>query len=210
MVQLIFCISIIVFTGAWLYVALHDNDFKVGENRIKLLPADVVGIVTYINLSMVILRNLPIYAAVFAIMSLPYLIVAAWTDKKTKLVYDSPFYFFASGTIILSSIANSQLTFEGLVIYIFAQILASLKLYGRGDRGMTVVCGSIYYICYNDIVNALLMTCIMILIAEIILYAQSIKEKNLDGPFKLKESRPLGPKLCLATYIVLLGEFIFL
>jgi len=72
---------------------------------------------------------------------------------------------------------------------------------------MSVVCGVIYFI-YNPvagIIEALLVTCIMILVAEIIFYIRAIKEHNLDGPFKLKESRPLGPDLCLATFIILTG-----
>ena len=80
-------------------------------------------------------------------------------------------------------------------------------MYGNGDKGMAIVCGCTWYLLRPDYgsVESLLMECIMLLIAEVIFYARAIIEKNLDGPIKLKESRPLGPDLLFATALVLIG-----
>ena len=54
-------------------------------------------------------------------------------------------------------------------------------------------------------VDCMLAECVMLLVAEVLFYLRAIIEKNLDGPLKLKESRPLGPDLLFATTLVLIG-----
>lgn len=207
MIQIGCCICILGFTYMWYKMACNDADFVINDIPFTVTKYDKLQIVIYMLLSMYFVSNTSIVTAIFATISLPYLIVSAITDKKTKLVYDMPFYMFGVVAIIMESIIARHISLSVVIIYLFAQTLASMKLFGQGDRAMTVICGTIYFFMYPELtaIDALLINCIMLLIAEILFYIRAIKESNLNGPFKLKESKPLGPDLCLSTFIILLG-----
>ncbi len=181
--------------------------------------SDKIWFGIYLAVFAVIIIRLPIYPKLYASIALPLLLISAYTDKKVKLLYNMVFYILVPVAIILSTVQSSiriqptgpefsfQLCLQTLSVIIFAVILEVFGMYGNGDKGMAIVCGCTWYLLRPDYgsVESLLMECIMLLIAEVIFYARAIIEKNLDGPIKLKESRPLGPDLLFATTLVLIG-----
>lgn len=201
---LISCIAVFG-TYFWMNIASHDDDFAINSEPITFTNKDKVYAIVLTTLTVYYITMLTITAAIFASISLPYLIVSALTDKKTKLVYDTPFYIFLVVAVIIESILFQSFHVTVIASFILAEVLALLKLYGRGDRAMTVICGTIYGFNYMNahMTETLLVTCFMILFAEVTFYIRAIREKNLNGPFKLKESRPLGPDLCLSTFLLL-------
>ena len=196
-------------------MSLNDPDFK----DIAVTRSDKIWFGIYLAVFAVIIIRLPIYPKLYASIALPLLLISAYTDKKVKLLYNMVFYILVPVAIILSTVQSSiriqptgpefsfQLCLQTLSVIIFAVILEVFGMYGNGDKGMAIVCGCTWYLLRPDYgsVESLLMECIMLLIAEVIFYARAIIEKNLDGPIKLKESRPLGPDLLFATTLVLIG-----
>lgn len=196
-------------------MSLNDPDFK----DIAVTRSDKIWFGMYLAVFAVIIIKLPIYSKLYASIALPLLLISAYTDKKVKLLYNMVFYILVPIAIILSTVQSSiriqptghefsfQLCLQTLPVIIFAVILEVFGMYGNGDKGMAIVCGCTWYLLRPDYgsVESLLMECIMLLIAEVIFYARAIIEKNLDGPIKLKESRPLGPDLLFATTLVLIG-----
>ena len=196
-------------------MSLNDPDFK----DIAVTRSDKIWFGIYLAVFAVIIIRLPIYPKLYASIALPLLVISAYTDKKVKLLYNMVFYILVPVAIILSTVQSSiriqptgpefsfQLCLQTLSVIIFAVILEVFGMYGNGDKGMAIVCGCTWYLLRPDYgsVESLLMECIMLLIAEVIFYARAIIEKNLDGPIKLKESRPLGPDLLFATTLVLIG-----
>lgn len=196
-------------------MSLNDPDFK----DISVTKSDKIWFGIYLAVFAVIIIRLPIYPKLYASIALPLLLISAYTDKKVKLLYNMVFYILVPVAIILSTVQSSiriqptgpefsfQLCLQTLSVIIFAVILEVFGMYGNGDKGMAIVCGCTWYLLRPDYgsVESLLMECIMLLIAEVIFYARAIIEKNLDGPIKLKESRPLGPDLLFATTLVLIG-----
>lgn len=196
-------------------MSLNDPDFK----DIAVTKSDKIWFGMYLAVFAVIIIKLPIYSKLYASIALPLLLISAYTDKKVKLLYNMVFYILVPVAIILSTVQSSiriqptgpefsfQLCLQTLSVIIFAVILEVFGMYGNGDKGMAIVCGCTWYLLRPDYgsVESLLMECIMLLIAEVIFYARAIIEKNLDGPIKLKESRPLGPDLLFATTLVLIG-----
>ena len=196
-------------------MSLNDPDFQ----DIAVTRSDKIWFGIYLAVFAVIIIRLPIYPKLYASIALPLLLISAYTDKKVKLLYNMVFYILVPVAIILSTVQSSiriqptgpefsfQLCLQTLSVIIFAVILEVFGMYGNGDKGMAIVCGCTWYLLRPDYgsVESLLMECIMLLIAEVIFYARGIIEKNLDGPIKLKESRPLGPDLLFATTLVLIG-----
>lgn len=196
-------------------MSLNDPDFQ----DIAVTRSDKIWFGIYLAAFAVIIIRLPIYPKLYASIALPLLLISAYTDKKVKLLYNMVFYILVPVAIILSTVQSSiriqptgpefsfQLCLQTLSVIIFAVILEVFGMYGNGDKGMAIVCGCTWYLLRPDYgsVESLLMECIMLLIAEVIFYARTIIEKNLDGPIKLKESRPLGPDLLFATTLVLIG-----
>lgn len=196
-------------------MSLNDPDFQ----DIAVTRSDKIWFGIYLAVVAVIIIRLPIYPKLYASIALPLLLISAYTDKKVKLLYNMVFYILVPVAIILSTVQSSiriqptgpefsfQLCLQTLSVIIFAVILEVFGMYGNGDKGMAIVCGCTWYLLRPDYgsVESLLMECIMLLIAEVIFYARAIIEKNLDGPLKLKESRPLGPDLLFATTLVLIG-----
>ena len=196
-------------------MSLNDPDFQ----DIAVTRSDKIWFGIYLAVFAVIIIRLPIYPKLYASIALPLLLISAYTDKKVKLLYNMVFYILVPVAIILSTVQSSiriqptgpefsfQLCLQTLSVIIFAVILEVFGMYGNGDKGMAIVCGCTWYLLRPDYgsVESLLMECIMLLIAEVIFYARAIIEKNLDGPIKLKESRPLGPDLLFATTLVLIG-----
>lgn len=196
-------------------MSLNDPDFQ----DIAVTRSDKIWFGIYLAVFTVIIIRLPIYPKLYASIALPLLLISAYTDKKVKLLYNMVFYILVPVAIILSTVQSSiriqptgpefsfQLCLQTLSVIIFAVILEVFGMYGNGDKGMAIVCGCTWYLLRPDYgsVESLLMECIMLLIAEVIFYARAIIEKNLDGPIKLKESRPLGPDLLFATTLVLIG-----
>lgn len=196
-------------------MSLNDPDFQ----DIAVTRSDKIWFGIYLAVFAVIIIRLPIYPKLYASIALPLLLISAYTDKKVKLLYNMVFYILVPVAIILSTVQSSiriqptgpefsfQLCLQTLSVIIFAVILEVFGMYGNGDKGMAIVCGCTWYLLRPDYgsVESLLMECIILLIAEVIFYARAIIEKNLDGPIKLKESRPLGPDLLFATTLVLIG-----
>lgn len=196
-------------------MSLNDPDFK----DIAVTKSDKIWFGMYLAVFAVIIIKLPIYSKLYASIALPLLLISAYTDKKVKLLYNMVFYILVPIAIILSTVQSSiriqptdhefsfQLCLQTLPVIIFAVILEVFGMYGNGDKGMAIVCGCTWYLLRPDYggVESLLIECVMLLIAEVIFYARAIIEKNLDGPLKLKESRPLGPDLLFATTLVLIG-----
>lgn len=196
-------------------MSLNDPDFQ----DIAVTRSDKIWFGIYLAVFAVIIIRLPIYPKLYASIALPLLLISAYTDKKVKLLYNMVFYILVPVAIILSTVQSSiriqptgaefsfQLCLQTLPVIFFAVILEVFGMYGNGDKGMAIVCGCTWYLLRPDYgsVESLLMECIMLLIAEVIFYARAIIEKNLDGPLKLKESRPLGPDLLFATTLVLIG-----
>ena len=196
-------------------MSLNDPDFQ----DIAVTRSDKIWFGIYLAVFAVIIIRLPIYPKLYASIALPLLLISAYTDKKVKFLYNMVFYILVPVAIILSTVQSSiriqptgpefsfQLCLQTLSVIIFAVILEVFGMYGNGDKGMAIVCGCTWYLLRPDYgsVESLLMECIMLLIAEVIFYARAIIEKNLDGPIKLKESRPLGPDLLFATTLVLIG-----
>ena len=196
-------------------MSLNDPDFQ----DIAVTRSDKIWFGIYLAVFAVIIIRLPIYPKLYASIALPLLLISAYTDKKVKLLYNMVFYILVPVAIILSTVQSSiriqptgpefsfQLCLQTLSVIIFAVILELFGMYGNGDKGMAIVCGCTWYLLRPDYgsVESLLMECIMLLIAEVIFYARAIIEKNLDGPIKLKEYRPLGPDLLFATTLVLIG-----
>lgn len=196
-------------------MSLNDPDFQ----DIAVTRSDKIWFGIYLAVFAVIIIRLPIYPKLYASIALPLLLISAYTDKKVKLLYNMVFYILVPVAIILSTVQSSiriqptgsefsfQLCLQTLPVIIFAVILEVFGMYGNGDKGMAIVCGCTWYLLRPDYgsVESLLMECIMLLIAEVIFYARAIIEKNLDGPLKLKESRPLGPDLLFATTLILIG-----
>lgn len=196
-------------------MSLNDPDFQ----DIAVTRSDKIWFGIYLAAFAVIIIRLPIYPKLYASIALPLLLISAYTDKKVKLLYNMVFYILVPVAIILSTVQSSiriqptgpefsfQLCLQTLSVIIFAVILEVFGMYGNGDKGMAIVCGCTWYLLRPDYgsVESLLMECIMLLIAEVIFYARAIIEKNLDGPIKLKESRPLGHDLLFATTLVLIG-----
>ena len=184
-------------------MSLNDPDFK----DISVTKSDKIWFGIYLAVFAVIIIKLPIYSKLYASIALPMLLISAYTDKKSKLLYNSVFYSLAPLSVILETAQAGRLSLQTLSIIIFVVILELFGMYGNGDKGMAIVCGCTWYLLRPDYgsVESLLMECIMLLIAEVIFYARAIIEKNLDGPLKLKESRPLGPDLLFATTLVLIG-----
>lgn len=184
-------------------MSLNDPDFK----DIAVTKSDKIWFGIYLAAFVLIIIKLPIYSKLYASIALPMLLISAYTDKKSKLLYNSVFYSLAPLSVILETAQAGRLSLQTLSIIIFVVILELFGMYGNGDKGMAVVCGCTWYLMRPEYgsVESLLMECVMFLIAEIIFYARAIKEKNLDGPLKLKESRPLGPDLLFATTLVLIG-----
>lgn len=207
------------YIGYYVYhvrkMSLNDPDFQ----DIAVTRSDKIWFGIYLAVFAVIIIRLPIYPKLYASIALPLLLISAYTDKKVKLLYNMVFYILVPVAIILSTVQSSiriqptgpefsfQLCLQTLSVIIFAVILEVFGMYGNGDKGMAIVCGCTWYLLRPDYgsVESLLMECIMLLIAEVIFYARAIIEKNLDGPLKLKESRPLGPDLLFATTLVLIG-----
>lgn len=184
-------------------MSLNDPDFK----DIAVTKSDKIWFGIYLAAFVLIIIKLPIYSKLYASIALPMLLISAYTDKKSKLLYNSVFYSLAPLSVILETAQAGRLSLQTLSIIIFVVILELFGMYGNGDKGMAVVCGCTWYLMRPEYgsVESLLMECVMLLIAEVIFYARAIKEKNLDGPLKLKESRPLGPDLLFATTLVLIG-----
>lgn len=184
-------------------MSLNDPDFK----DIAVTKSDKIWFGIYLAAFVLIIIKLPIYSKLYASIALPMLLISAYTDKKSKLLYNSVFYSIAPLSVILETAQAGRLSLQTLSIIIFVVILELFGMYGNGDKGMAVVCGCTWYLMRPEYgsVESLLMECVMLLIAEVIFYARAIKEKNLDGPLKLKESRPLGPDLLFATTLVLIG-----
>ena len=212
----ILCLVILGITFT-LFGKMSLNDPDVQD--IAVTRSDKIWFGIYLAVFAVIIIRLPIYPKLYASIALPLLLISAYTDKKVKLLYNMVFYILVPVAIILSTVQSSiriqptgpefsfQLCLQTLSVIIFAVILEVFGMYGNGDKGMAIVCGCTWYLLRPDYgsVESLLMECIMLLIAEVIFYARAIIEKNLDGPIKLKESRPLGPDLLFATTLVLIG-----
>ena len=209
----IFLLGIVTYT--MLYTSFHDDDFK----DIKVTKVDKIQLVAYLIAFIVLLIKLPLFPKIYASIALPILMVSAYTDKKTKLLYGVVFYILAPLSIIIETLQSSFYTFnyktmfsfhlsiQTLAIIIFVMLIELFGMYGNGDKSMALVCGCTWGIFRpkGGVAESLLVECIMILIAECTFYIKGAIEGNLDGPFKLKESRPLGPDLLFATTIVLLG-----
>ena len=213
----VLCIFLlIIVTIAMLYTAFQDPDFK---GHLYVTKKDKVSLTIFLILFTIILVHMPLYPKIYVSIALPILLVSAFTDKQTKLLYNSVFYILAALSLILETLQASTTTFnyqtlfhfdlsmKTLSIILFVLIMDVFQMYGNGDKGMAVVCGCAWYLFHPEggITGCMLAECIMLTIAECTFYVKAIKEKNLAGPFRLKESRPLGPDLLVATTIVLLG-----
>ena len=184
-------------------MSLNDPDFK----DIAVTKSDKIWFGIYLAVFVLIIIKLPIYSKLYASMALPMLLISAYTDKKSKLLYNSVFYSLAPLSVILETAQAGRLSLHTLSIIIFVVILELFGMYGNGDKGMAVVCGCTWYLMRPEYgsVDCMLAECVMLLVAEVLFYLKAIREKNLDGPLKLKESRPLGPDLLFATTLVLIG-----
>ena len=184
-------------------MSLNDPDFK----DISVTKSDKIWFGIYLAVFAVIIIKLPIYSKLYASIALPMLLISAYTDKKSKLLYNSVFYSLAPLSVILETAQAGRLSLQTLSIIIFVVILELFGMYGNGDKGMAVVCGCTWYLMRPEYgsVDCMLAECVMLLVAEVLFYLRAIIEKNLDGPLKLKESRPLGPDLLFATTLVLIG-----
>lgn len=184
-------------------MSLNDPDFK----DIAVTKSDKIWFGIYLAAFAVIIIRLPIYPKLYASIALPMLLISAYTDKKSKLLYNSVFYSLAPLSVILETAQAGRLSLQTLSIIIFVVILELFGMYGNGDKGMAVVCGCTWYLMRPEYgsVDCMLAECVMLLVAEVLFYLRAIIEKNLDGPLKLKESRPLGPDLLFATTLVLIG-----
>lgn len=184
-------------------MSLNDPDFQ----DISVTKSDKIWFGIYLAVFAVIIIKLPIYSKLYASIALPMLLISAYTDKKSKLLYNSVFYSLAPLSVILETAQACHLSLQTLSIIIFVVILELFGMYGNGDKGMAVVCGCTWYLMRPEYgsVDCMLAECVMLLVAEVLFYLRAIIEKNLDGPLKLKESRPLGPDLLFATTLVLIG-----
>lgn len=184
-------------------MSLNDPDFK----DIAVTKSDKIWFGIYLAAFVLIIIKLPIYSKLYASIALPMLLISAYTDKKSKLLYNSVFYSLAPLSVILETAQAGRLSLQTLSIIIFVVILELFGMYGNGDKGMAVVCGCTWYLMRSEYgsVDCMLAECVMLLVAEVLFYLRAIIEKNLDGPLKLKESRPLGPDLLFATTLVLIG-----
>lgn len=208
---IVLCIVFILFG----HISLNDSDYK----DIVITRTDKIWFGIYMVVFAVIIIKLPIFPKIYASIALPMLLISAYTDGKIKLLYNVVFYILASLSVLLEILqaniwqlqTDTAFTFyfsaQTFTIIIFVVILELFNMYGNGDKGMAVVCGCTWYLLrpIQSGAECLLAECIMFLIAEIPFYLRAIKEKNLDGPFKLKESRPLGPDLLFSTTLVLIG-----
>lgn len=181
----------------------NDPDFK----DITVTRTEKVWFCLYLAAFVLIIIKLPIYSKLYASIALPMLLISAYTDKKSKLLYNAVFYFLAPLSVILETTQAGRLSLQTLSIIIFVVILELFGMYGNGDKGMAVVCGCSWYLMRPEYgsVDCMLAECVMLLVAEVLFYLKAIREKNLNGPFKLKESRPLGPDLLFATTLLLFG-----
>lgn len=211
------CIFILmIVTITMLYTSFHDPDFK---DQLDVTRADLIQCIVYIITFIVMIIRLPLFPKIYASIAMPMLMVSAYTDKQTKMLYNAVFYILAPLSIFLETMQASFGTFnyqtvfhfdvsmKTLAIILFVAVIELFGMYGNGDKGMAVVCGCGWYLLRpsGGITECLLAECVMITLAEATFYIKALKEKNLDGPFKLKESRPLGPDLLFSTTIVLLG-----
>lgn len=205
--SVIFVILEIISLLFLLKIIHKDTDLNISFNK-----KDYVYILITQCLNNILILNIDsIYVAIFMSISLAFLSIAALIDKKTMLVYTFPTYIFIVLTVILDSFSRNQFSIKSLIVYSFPIIFGLLKAYGRGDIPMVMIIGGITYLETFNIEYSILIECVMIFITEIIFIIKAIIEKNMDGPFKLKEKRPLGPSILIATYIViLLREVMFL
>lgn len=210
MVENILCL-ILLYSTFILFgrMSLQDSDYK----EIVITRIDKIWFGFYLAVFAVIIVRLPIFPKLYISIALPMLLISAYTDKKLKILYNGVFYILAplatAFEVIQKRVCGYPVEigiFDGtLLVIIFVVSLELLHMYGNGDKGMAVVCGCTWYLLRPEYGGAesLLVECIMLLIAEATFYIKAVKEKNLDGPLKLKESRPLGPDLLFATSMVL-------
>lgn len=137
-------------------------------------------------------------------ITLPYLTISEVCDRLTKMVYVTPYYIFIIITLVLDLTGVYSTPGTGIVmIILFTSVMAKTHLVGGGDEGMMAIVGIINYSIYKDTAEALLMICIMILIASVMQYILAVKRHNMDGFFKMKEPMAFGPVLTFATLILL-------
>ena len=185
------CICLLCATFALIFnIAVHDPEFK----EITVTKADRIYFAAYMAVFSVILIRLPFFSKLYAAIALPVLLVSAYTDKKTKLLYKIVFYVLAPLSIVMETLQASfqiqngvlsfsfQPSFQTLPVIILVSIVGLLKMYGNGDKGMAVICGCIWYLMFPERgwAEAALVECIMIMISQITFYLRAVKEKNLE------------------------------
>lgn len=196
----------LVFVG--LYIIKKDKEFDIiltGREKVRLiicsvLAAAVTGYTGWICG----------YAAVVTAAGLAYLNISAITDSRTKLVYFSPLWVLLVLSVLCESLLKGHFSCFSFILFAFPMIMGLLGLYGMGDVPMCMTAGLVFFFLSPDsgAFHALFMECVVILVAEVGMYIQAVMQKNLKNPFRLKESRPLGPHLQAAAYLVLLAEII--
>lgn len=178
----------------------YDKEFNI-----KTTPHEFLYFIIAFSLNSWILYHFSnnIYTDIYICISLAILTVSAYTDKKTMYVYFVPTYVLFVMGILLESLAMGRFSYGICGVFLLPIFLGVVKAFGKGDISMCMVLGGIIYLQSQNIIVALFLECIMIILAEVFFIIKAIVEKNLKNPFQLKEKKPLGPSILLATYVML-------
>lgn len=206
--MLIFIITSFVHLLLITFLLLGVNYDK--EYQIKITKKDIPYFVIceIISLYLLYFYKQNLCLNVFLSVGLAFLIICAYTDKKTMFVYMFPTYILFFLGIILECITMKRFSCMIVIVFMLPIILGVFNAFGRGDISMCMVIGGINYLLTFHIAESLLIECFMILLAEVFFIIKAIIEKNLKNPFCLKEKRPLGPSILISTFIILIGNIL--
>lgn len=179
------------------YIALRDKELGLTKECFPKWKEILYSILFIANI-FIIPNNIGL---IIMGLGCGYLTISAIIDQYSKLVYIVPGLLILFVTMICESIQYQQIHIYTVVIFALLQLFSSMKLFGYGDAQMGMIPGIIFYLSFqSNIMRALIFECIVLLVAEILFYINATIKKNMNGPFKLKESAPFGPAILYATF----------
>lgn len=197
----------LLLVAAMLLGVKKDKEFQIETTKHDIFYFIVCELITFYLL---FAYRANVYAEIFLGVALAILIVSAYTDKKTMLVYMLPAYVMLSLGVILECIATKGCSFYIMIIFALPIFLGLINAFGRGDIPMCMVFGGGIYFCTFRVIESLFWFCLMIMLTEILFFIKAIKEKNLKNPFCLKEKRPLGPCILVSTFVLFILHSCFI